>query len=249
MLRSGGGGKCQYTREQGSVNRLVGQRARLSRWLPETSRSKHDTCVQRTVTPSSRRGPRVHNLLLRQVPISFTTPPRSPPVPKPPSADVELAKLRFFWHRWSLSLPLKTAAKTWFTLKGHLSTTICDNLPPTIPFLILSTFFQRIFLKMFKLPLILLLPLVAHAQVGKCNSTSSTVLRILWKKGHEISSHQWQRHNRTPQTQFGFLGNIIRGFTRGPVGGGGGLANIFRPQVCHRRRYNWHNNFISAYKS
>ena len=30
--------------------------------------------------------------------------------------------------------------------------------------------------------------------------------------------------------QFGFLGNLIRGFTRGG-GGGGGLANIFRPQV------------------
>jgi len=46
---------------------------------------------------------------------------------------------------------------------------------------------------MFKFALVLLLPLVAHAQ-------------------------------------FGFLGNIIRGFTRGGGGGGGGLANIFRPQ-------------------
>ena len=181
MLRSGGGGKCQYTREQGSVNRLVGQRARL-RWLPETSRSKHDTCVQRTVTPSSRRGPRVHNLLLRQVPISFTTPPQSLPVPKPPSADVELAKLRFFWHRWSLSLPLKTAAKTWFTLKRHLSKTICDNLPPTIPFLMLSTFSEYFPQNVQTTP-------DSPSPIGctrtgwktktLSNSTSSTVLRIL----------------------------------------------------------------------
>ena len=53
-------------------------------------------------------------------------------------------------------------------------------------------FFRVRVFKMFKLALVLLLPLVAHAQ-------------------------------------FGFLGNIIRGFTRGG-GGGGGLANIFRPQ-------------------
>ena len=134
MLRSRGGGRSQYTREHGSVNRLVGHRARL-RWLPETSRSKHDTCVQRTVTPSSRRGRRVHNLLLRQVPISFTTSHGVHQSPSHPWLTSNLQSWDFL-----ASVVSFFALKDELPLKGHLSITICDNLPPTISFLMLSIF-------------------------------------------------------------------------------------------------------------